>query len=298
MSLCYTCGLPKGVSSFQGGCICNVAPRDPFYAYKKAGKARYDYVPYIQSIEKPKNIQLQLMSNKRKYSDADIARNREAAMARKRARGLASPQVTMPNNSLARQAVRTGGWANPVRGGELKFKDLNVTLNPVANSTTFSLPILLNGLIPGSGASERIGRKVTWKSLLIRYSHGLAVTSTGGAPLRILVIYDKQANAAAPFITDVLLADNFNSPNNLSNRDRFVTLFDHMVEPISVQGDFQRAGVLYKNFQLETMFNAGVAGTVGDIASGSIYFAIAQGGRILTADSVFDIRARLRYTDV
>lgn len=196
------------------------------------------------------------------------------------------------------QAMRTGGWANPTRGGELKFVDTNPTTTPAIGVVTWTAGTLLNGLANGSDASTRVGRKITMKSLLMKYFWKCDPASTGGSPLRILIVYDKQANAAAPAITDILLLDNFNSPNNLSNRDRFVTLVDHYTEPIGIAGNFGVGGSVYKKLNMETMFNAGSAGTIGDITSGSVYLFVAQNGGILTVAGDFDSRVRIRYTDV
>lgn len=65
------------------------------------------------------------------------------------------------------QAQRTGGWANPSRMGELKFIDTTPGGDPPL-SVAFSAAVLLNGCIPGSLATERIGRKVFFK---IGYYH-------------------------------------------------------------------------------------------------------------------------------
>jgi len=202
------------------------------------------------------------------------------------------------SSSTTQQAMRIGGWANPSRGGELKFVD-NVVNNAVTTAAlTFSAGTLLNGLANGSDASTRIGRKITIKSLLVRWTASLAATSTGGSPVRILIVYDKQANATAPAITDILLSDSFQSQNNLSNRDRFVTLSDVITEPISAGNNFSVSDVIYKKLNLETMYNAGSAGTIGDITSGSIYLFQSQNAHITTASGTFLANCRVRYTDV
>jgi len=201
---------------------------------------------------------------------------------------------------IARQAMRTGGWANPSSMPELKFVDA-ATSTTLATTGLFTSPVaatLLNGLTPGSTATTRIGRKIVMKSLYLRYSLSLAATSTGGSPVRIIIFYDKQANATLPAITDLLEVSNFNSTNNLSNRDRFVVLCDHVSEPVSVQNNFTVTGSLYKKLSLETMFNTGAAGTIGDITSGSVFitFATAVGG-IGVAGAELNWRTRIRFDD-
>lgn len=203
-----------------------------------------------------------------------------------------------PKSSLTRQAIRTGGWADPSRGGELKFVDNVNNTDVTVAVTTFTTPLLLNGLAQGTTASTRVGRKIVMKSILIRYSQEVRTTTVGAAGYRILVVYDKQANATAPAVTDILENDTFNSPNNLSNRDRFVTIFDHMAVPIGANGPQAHADVLFKRLNLETLFNGGSAGTIGDITSGSVYMMMAQSGGWATAAPDFLSRIRIRYTDV
>ena len=73
------------------------------------------------------------------------------------------------------------------------------------------------------------------------------------------------------------------------------------VYEISFKRELNRAsvgGVIYKKLNLETMFNSGSAGTIGDITSGSVYLFVAQTGGILVANPIFNWRARVRFTDV
>lgn len=202
---------------------------------------------------------------------------------------------------IAAQSVRVGGYAAS-SGPEKKFVDVSVSAQALGLGTnSFTTPgptFLLNGLVPDSTASGRIGRKVVLKSLYVRYSVNMAATSTLGAPIRIIVFYDKQANGSAPAVTDVLLADSFFSANNLSNRDRFVVLADEVTEPIGVAtGVYTASGVIYKKLNLETMFNTGTAGTIADITTGSVYIMAAQAGAIGTAAPLWSFRSRIRYTD-
>ena len=68
-----------------------------------------------------------------------------------------------------------------------------------------------------------------------------------------MVVYDKQASATAPGITDILLANDFTSPNNLSNRDRFVTLSDYVTDQLSTASNLSDTGVIRKGLNLETL---------------------------------------------
>lgn len=214
-----------------------------------------------------------------------------------RAQGARQQQFSAARSaSTAAQAVRTGGWANPASGAEKKFVDVSQTYAPAAASVAFTAGTLINGVATGTDASSRIGRKAVIKSLLLRITCSLATGTKGGA-FRILCVYDKQANATAPAITDILLADAFNSPNNLTYRDRFVTIFDQITEPVDAQGPQERAMTCYKKLNLETLWNAGTDALIGSIASGSMYIFVAQSGGVATNPPSVTIRSRVRYTD-
>lgn len=204
------------------------------------------------------------------------------------------------NSQVRRAAVapRSGGYANPARMGEMKFSDVSNTLTTGIGGAGFSAANLLNGLVKGSEATNRIGQKIVMRSLLIRAKQRLQPTTTGGCSIRLLCVYDKQTNATAPLITDILLADDFNSPNNLNNRERFVTMFDKVLEPLSVAGNVETGIVQFNPINMDTMFNsAGNAGTVGDITTGSLYLFAAQSGTAAVAAPTVIFRSRLRFID-
>lgn len=203
---------------------------------------------------------------------------------------------------LARQNAVVGNLANPKMGrvvmkAEKKNIDDTNSLSPGVAVDTFTAADLINGSVYGASAVQHVGRKITMTSINIRYSAALAPTTTQGTQMRLLVVYDKQSNAALPAITDILAADSFNALNNLNNSDRFVTLFNHLTEPISVGNNFAVAGVLSKKINLDVIFNAGTAGTVADIQTGAISIWAAQTGNAAVASPVLTFRSRIRFLD-
>jgi len=125
----------------------------------------------------------------------------------------------------------------------------------------------------------------------------MAPTSTGTSPLRVLVVYDKQPNGAAPAATDILAADTIQSVNNLSNSRRFVTLCDEIIPCIGTQGPGSDHRVIYKKLNQAVEFNAGSAGTVADIQTGSVYMLTYQNANILVAAPTGAVVTRLRFSD-
>lgn len=211
------------------------------------------------------------------------------------------------------QAVRTGGWGAPGMGGELKYVDVDGTIaQSIGNTAVWTNLGLLNGLSQGTTASQRVGRKVNMKSYYIRWGINPQITSIQSFAVRFLCIYDKQANASAPNISDILEgnggAPTFFAPNNLSNRDRFITLADWTTPVItgpagstatnaSVGAPAKAFGDWYKRLSLEVMFNGTNGGTIGDITSGSVYLFACEYG-VATANVQVAFYSRIRYTDV
>lgn len=206
-------------------------------------------------------------------------------------------QITAPSGLYKRQLMRTGGRM-PASSNELK--DLTLSLNaliPDPGSTT-SLLYLLNGCAQGTTASTRLGRRIIMKSLFMKYVATMAATSTLSTALRFLVVYDKQTNATAPTVTDILLSDLFSSPMNLSNSRRFKVLVDKIVPCIGTAGPQSVAFNIYKKINLPVEFNTGSAGTVGDIQTGSVYILCQVSGvNIGVAEPLNNMYTRIRFSD-
>lgn len=212
-------------------------------------------------------------------------------------------QKASPANKRPVKKQKTGNLAfqkNTVSATAPEKKDIlgALPINVAVSAATFSAPTLLNGSLQGAGAGQHIGRKTAMNSLLIRYDAHLAPTTTQGCQIRLLVVYDKQTNKALPAITDVLASDNFNSPMNLDNSDRFIILADKLTDPISVNNNYNVADTIYKKMSLDTMWDTGNnAGDVTDIKSGSVVAFIAQSGGAGVAAAQVDSITRIRYID-
>ena len=112
-----------------------------------------------------------------------------------------------------------------------------------------SLP-LLNGVAEGTTPSTRIGRKITMKSIQLVWTARFPTGSTGGCTLRFRIVYDKQANGAAPSAISMFQTDSYYAPNNLGNADRYITVVDHITDPMSADGDRDVSGRIYKKLDL------------------------------------------------
>lgn len=172
-------------------------------------------------------------------------------------------------------------------------------------STTGSVT-LMNGVATGTDFTNRIGRKVVWKSFLIQgCSIPQSLTATIQNLGRAMLVYDSQPNGALPAITDVLLQATSTSPLNLNNRDRFKVLWDKRVTnghlntiPATSVGygdENIKEMRKYRKISCETTFD-GTAATIADIQTGSIFLLTIGTADIGTAYNL-QANVRLRFQD-
>lgn len=190
---------------------------------------------------------------------------------------------------------------NTVRGGpEKKNHDVSATIAMTAGALTFVAPAagtLLNGISEGATSTSRVGRKISMVKLTVYWSAYLASTSIGGSPIRVMIIYDKQANTALPAVLTWLNTNDFHSQNQLYNGDRFITVGSFLTDTISVGGNYSVSGKWSRSIDLETLYNDGNSGLITDIQTGSLYLTTAQNGQIGTAGPSFQFISRLRFID-
>jgi len=193
------------------------------------------------------------------------------------------------------------GMNQAVRGLQIargEFKSVDVNLNGACDTTAGGRMVLLNGMARGDDISGRNGREVVMKSIEAKFN--LYVTAGTGVDQthRVVIFYDRQANGAAPVMLDVLSAATAYAPRNLENRRRFKIIYDRTV-PLNASAEAGSHKVLrfYRRLNHPTTFNAGNAGTVADITTGSFYMLfygnIAAGATAGAATGA----CRMRYED-
>lgn len=228
---------------------------------------------------------------KRSYSQSGMRKSRTLPLKRPRHREpYRGPRIPTPMPPPLFAAANN----NP---SERKFIDNFLTNTIFAGVSVFDAGggDLLNGIATGTTATSRIGRKIRMKSIFIRAEARMNSLSTGGGDIRVCVVYDKQANAALATKADAFALDDFLSANNLSNKDRFVTIFDKYMH-IDTQ-NFNCSAMWFKKIDLETMFNTNNTGGITDITSGAIVMFIAQSGGISTNNGQIRTNIRIRFDD-
>ncbi len=125
-----------------------------------------------------------------------------------------------------------------VMDGELKFHDLDINQSPIAAAGDIAEDSLVT-IAQGTDESTRIGRKVVIRSIGARCQLALpefdaVADPVEGDVVRVILYLDKQCNGAAATVLGILESADYQSFNNLSNKGRFLTLFDKEL-PMSYQ---------------------------------------------------------------
>jgi len=182
--------------------------------------------------------------------------------------------------------------------GEWKYLDTTIS----SNQDTTGAMTLINGLVPGNSASQRVGQKVEIRSIQLRLQSIVTATTGVDQVQRIILLRDGQPNGAPPTaLTDFLTPGTIYGQRALTNRKRFRILMDKTRylnasgEPYS--GYFMKAYIKFRR-PIVTEYNAGVSGTIADIATNSLYLiTIGQQNAGVTAGITLGT-CRIRYTDM
>ena len=214
-------------------------------------------------------------NNTRKLAQARIAVGRASQLLRARSAGPLGP--------LGPGATRGfyGMWQSRGRN-ELKSIDVSQISVSTVNPNTGNIT-LLNGVATGTDYTNRIGRKIVMKSLLLRLimqpTSGASVDATTGDFVRIMIVLDTQPNGVTATIADVLNNANVYEPLNLNNRDRFKMIVDKCISfsPYTLDSSGKLATgsptnkciKIYKKMNTEVIFN-GTGSTIGSIQTGAL----------------------------
>jgi len=212
-------------------------------------------------------------------------------------------------NSLV--PLRSGGYTpNTVERKVYDGPTDNIMVNTSGEFTLLCVPQL------GSDMNNRIGRKLTVKSIYIkgRVQTSASITPAGNARIpaqqaRMIILIDFQPNGAEPLVSDLLTAATPQAQLNINNRDRFRILTDkeYVFDPYisNTTADTAVASAdnqiklvkKYKVLNQEVIFNTST-GTVADITSGAIYmFWIGSQPNSGNVDAQFIGTTRVRYID-
>jgi len=241
------------------------------------------------------------------YNNRSFKRPRSASWVYRAPPSSRPPRRVYQTTSSTLVPLASRGYRpNPV---EKKAYDVAPTVL-ITNVPNFR--ILCNPQV-GSDINQRIGRKITLKSVYIRaFITTLpsltpnAVETSPSQCLRMILLLDMQPNGAVPAATDLLTTTSTVAQINLANRDRFKILsdkcftFDPFLLLLNGSGAAMsnqcRCFKKYKKLNCEMIFN-GSAGSVADINTCALYmFTIASTSNVDQTIGL-NFSSRVRYTD-
>lgn len=195
----------------------------------------------------------------------------------------------MSTRSMARKALMSVDTEN-------KYLDFFATATNIINTGTV---VLLNGIDEGSDPTQRIGRSIRMKSLLLRTR---TITSDNAAVIaqvmRYMVVLDKQPNGVLANADEILndISDNLAVPLTPllpANFKRFRVIRDFNV----VMNKEGRNLVVTKHFirmNIKPRYGTGGA-TITDIATGALLLVVLSDDSVATNAPVSSVYTRLRF---
>lgn len=204
---------------------------------------------------------------------------------------IAFKKKSAPRLGAIRQVVRRAMLKNT----EKKHVHLQNNLIPISNAGDL---FHVNKVGLGANDYQRIGNKIKMVRLGIR---GCLLPSTENVAVdvyndvRMLVIYDRQPNGAAPLLAQILTyPTDPNSPRNPDYTDRYLTLADRSFLVYNKAGQYYHGNKFRINIkkQLRTQFG-GDGNGIADITHGSIYVIFLSDS--LLADHPF-VKYNTAYT--
>lgn len=181
--------------------------------------------------------------------------------------------------------------------GEWKYRDYNIAL---AMDTTYPA-LLLDGITPGTRAFERIGNRVTIKSLELRINVGTTTAVASSQFCRWIVVLDRQSNASTPTLANILNPGTYFGVRNLDNRRRFKIIMDNQFTiGVSSTDTNKREWHVYMKFRkpLIVDYNGGGSGGISDIASNALWL-VSIGTNVPGVNAAaMDGTSRIRYLDM
>lgn len=181
-------------------------------------------------------------------------------------------------------------------GNEPHYNDITELSD--ANTTPVFMP--LNSIGIGTTNLLRLGKKIMMKTLALRI-HMSSESVLANPSVRILVIYDKQANNGAFNATDLLQTATIASHTNITAFGRFKCLWDKVIclnatsdiaGTAAVQTRFIKKFIKFPIDACESHYNVDTASTPYTGGLSILYFSDQGPG---TSDCNMDIRARLKF---
>lgn len=187
------------------------------------------------------------------------------------------------------------------KGQEVNFKD---TAQATFAMNTTGTIALLTTIAQGAAQTERIGRKISLKSIQVRgraFSNATTLTTAGAW----MIVYDRRPTGTLPAITDILVAADSRAFTNSVNVGRFAIIAredyaftgNNLTAAQQTDNSIQVVNKFYKMKGKPMVFKAAATGAIGDIEQGALYAVSVGSSAASTADADVELAFRTRFWD-
>ncbi len=226
----------------------------------------------------------------------------------KRQMGTGRPLVRGRNRGYLRKTGFYNRYGpKSMTGSPIEHKHLDTAISDVVVSSNMTAQQITT-VGQGNEPSERIGRKITVKKILLRLVISIPTTVLVGNTsdvIKLGILMDTQTNGAVFTVTDYLVADNIHSYRSLANSGRFKILWTKTYNISTSAGAGTTAPAVVfatKNFMISKGMNCNIPieysqvvtdGTITSLRSNSLYLIQqSQSGLLSMVGTV-----RIRYSD-
>ena len=220
-------------------------------------------------------------------------------MSRRSEAYFAKTLAARSRKSSNARGLNRRGAANKESG----YKDL---LSQALLFDTTGTIVLLCTIAQGAAVTERVGKKIRYKSIQFRMTINAGTAATLNS-CSLLLVYDRRPTGALPAITDVLIAATSVSLNNDTNSGRFkilkryfLTLTGNSTTP-DTGAEIVPLECYYKfrpNKDSIAAFKALASGAIGDIEQGALYVISVGSNAAGTTAALGTLNVRTRFLDI
>lgn len=238
---------------------------------------------------------------KRSAASAELGKAKhELATARvdaARAR-LAASRGLIASSALASSYSRS---ARSTRGStpELKINDVPIQIPVLQQPTPWFF--LLNGAASGTGVNQRVGMRITVKSIQLILAAAANPTATDMAThVRFIIFYDRQTNGLTPNLVDVIEQASYLGLPAVSSSKRIVFVMDRLLRLTGNATTPTEESLLtlrwYKKVNIVTQFNKLTVADQTAIATNGLWALVVGSSQTASGPKVAGV-VRVRYTD-
>lgn len=219
------------------------------------------------------------------------------------------PRFSVPKRRFRRN-YRPSAFKSKVNKGAIAFKMVKQMQKSVETkynqgfnagvvipaAGNFSNAMFFTGIQEGTADTERIGEKITIKSLSLRYSIKVDPNQTGNS-YRLMLVLDRRPNGAWPSLNNILTGDDIYGQIQLNTqfKGRFQILMNKIINTNLNQTGL--VGKYYKKMNLKTEYN-GNGNTIGEASKNHFFLYICKkDDHPVALPDIFDVAFRVAFTD-